>query len=196
MYKLSDLRNLEKNCNIHLAMVDFVVDEINEKENTRRRILRDHNGRYFFHSMKDGEVIECFEIMLYWKPISGDLIFAYTPDGRHPYEIDANPKTNLMFFERRAMPMELIQAGDKAVYRGNTVEFINDTSVKVNGNIVPVAECNEYVYSLRKNKINAINGARGLFHFLDGIAEEGKFITYPILSGAFDIIADKYGRSI
>lgn len=196
MYKLSDLRNLEKNCNIHLAMVEFVVDEINEKENTRRRILRDHDGRYFFHSMKDGEVIECFEILLIWKPFDDKLFFAYTPDGKHPYEICVNTRTNLMFFERRAMPMELIQAGDKATYRGNTVEFINDASVKVNGNIVPVVECNEYVYSLRKNKINAIKGARGLFHFLDRIAEEGKFITYPILSRAFDIIADKYGRSI
>ena len=196
MYKLSDLRNLEKNCNIHLAMVYFVVDEINEKENTRRRILRDHNGRYFFHSMKDGEVIECFEILLSWKPFDDELFFAYTPDGKHPYEIIANTCTNIILLERRGTPIEFIEPGDKAEYGGNTIEFVNDETVKVNGNVVPVIKDYCYVYKLIKNKIKAIDGARGLFHFLDRIAEEGKFITYPILSGAFDIIADKYGRSI
>lgn len=194
MYKLSDLRNLEKNCNIHLAMVDFVVDEINEKENTRRRILRDHNGRYFFHSMKDGEVIECFEILLSWKAFDNKLMFAYTPDGKHPYEIEVNTDTNIILLERKGTPIEFIEPGDKAEYDGNTIELVNYKTIKVNGNYIPVIDDPAYVYKLMKGKIKARDGAIGLFHFLDGIAEERKNGGIPLFSAAFGIICDKYGK--
>ena len=194
MYKLSDLLNLEKNCNIHLAMVEFLIDEINEEKNTRRRIVKDSDGRYFYHSMKDGEVTDCFEIFLHWHPICNRMIFAYTPDGRHPYEIEANLVSNRMFFRERAIPMDDLIAGDKAEYNGNTVEFVDDETIKINGKIVSVERDTQYTYKLLKSKIRANNGARGLFHFLDGIAEEGKFTAFPFFSSAFDAIAEMYGK--
>lgn len=194
MYKLSDLLNLEKSCNIHLTMVEFLVDEIDEEKNTRQRIVKDSDGRYFYHSMKDGEVTDCFEIYPHWKPVCNRIMFVYTPDGRHPREIEANLVSNRLFFRERAIPMEELIAGDKAEYNGNTVEFVDDETVRFNGNAVQVVVDHEYTYKLLKNKIRAIDGARGLFHFLDGIAEEGKFMAVPFFSTAFDAIAEMYGK--
>ena len=83
--------NLEKNPTADIMYCDFIADYVNEEENIRTRILYDkhYSKKYYYHQMKDGEVIKFFEIAFAWKPFDDCYVFRYTPDNLHVYEIDS-----------------------------------------------------------------------------------------------------------
>ena len=74
-----------------------------------------------------------------------------------------------------------------------TAEFVHDGKIRLNGKDIPVQTDPNYTYSLLKKKIKAIGGARGLFIFLDQIAEEATTGTLPLFEAVWKKIADQYG---
>lgn len=196
MVKLEELKKLGKQSSVEIPYCEIVADVTDEEANERRRVLK--NGeRYFFHKMRGGEVVECFEIVLSWKPFPDVLIFAYTPDNRHEYQIDVRKGNDGAFriHSPDVIPLStsVIEIGDRCEYGGHTVEIIAEDAIKFDGRTLPVVSDSEYTYKLLKTKIRAQNGARGLFRFLDEIAERGKMEKYPLFHQAYETFAEKYG---
>ena len=188
MKRLKDLIGLEKSSAVEIRYCEIVSDYSDENKNIRYRILKS-GERYFYHKMRDGEVVECFEVALSWKPTGDILIFAYTPDDRHVYEIDSrNPSFRDVF----KLEKEQIHGGDSCEFRGHKLEYADENKLILDGVSLFVEFCGEYVYNLMKRKIKAIDGARGLYIFLENIAEEGKANKYPLFADVWNMIADKY----
>lgn len=166
MVNLSDLLSLEKiSVAPKLCYTDFISDVEDEKENTRKRILKSRfDGRYFYHEMKDGEVKKCFEMALDCQPFQGVSIFAFTPDDIHICTMDSR---FLGEIEWKCLKLNQIVSGMSFDFMGNRFEFVSDDTISVNGKIIKVELCNKSVFKLLKSKIKAIDGARGLFSFLE-----------------------------
>lgn len=189
MVKLEKLATLEKRSSVDIRCCEIIADATDERRNERARILRD-GERYFFHRMRGGEVVECFEIAVDWKPWNSVIIFAYTPDDRHIYQIDSRFPLDVPKVLR--MDREVPHLGDTCVYSGHTVELSTD-SIFFDGRKIKVEEDGEYTYAMRKTKILAKGGARGLFAFLDQIAEESKAgERFPVFSSTYQMLAEKY----
>ena len=191
MIKLEQLKTLEKNSNVELCYCDYISDKQNEKENIRTRILFDKkNEKYYFHKMQNGKVIECFEIALSWKPFENCMIFAYTPDDIHIYEIDSrNPETYYHDVKKIGYNQDI--TGMSCTYDDITIQYVNETELKINGKSISGAPATGFVYKLLKTKIKAEDGARGLFVFLENIAETSK-IKLPLFNGVYDKIKELY----
>ena len=188
MVEFEILKQLEKNSNIRLDYCDYIADQSDEEENVRIRILQNYDGRYYYHKMQNGNVLECFEIALNWEPFHDVKIFVFTPDNIHIYEIDTR---NLFKFESKRLDLERITPGLKCDFRGNTIEYIAENAIKINNNVVNVEANLDYVYKCLKTKIKAQNGARGLYQFFDKEAEAEK-LTYSIFSSNVMNIIKQY----
>lgn len=171
MVEFETLKQLEKNPNIRLDYCDYIADQSDEEENIRIRILQNYDGKYYYHKMQHGNVLECFEIAFSWEPFHDVKIFAFTPDGIHIYEIDTR---NLFKFESKKIDSERITPGLKCDFRGNTIEYITENAIKINNNVVKVEANPDYIYKCLKTKIKAQNGAKGLYQFFDKEAEAAK----------------------
>lgn len=183
MKKLEDLMNLEKQSAVEIRYCEIVADA--EEENRRARILKS-GDRYFYHEMQDGEVIKCFEVAVSWKPTSTITIFAFTPDGRHVYEIDSRNPLRV-----NVMRLKTASRGDQCRYNGHSVE-LSDNAIIFDGRSIPVLDDHEYAWKLMKTKIRAIGGAFGLFIELEHMAEEAKNGIYPLFASLYDMLAEKY----
>lgn len=196
MVKLEELRKLEKRSSVELRYCEIIADVTDEEKNERTRILKD-GDRYFYHKMRCSEVVDCFEIALSWKPFDGVLVFAYTPDNRHEYNIDVRRGDDGVFRICRpsVIPIStsVIEIGDRCEFRGHTVEIVAEDAINFDGRTLPVVSDSEYTFKLLKTKIRAKDGARGLFQFLDEIAERGRFEKFPLFDGVYDTMAEKYG---
>ena len=78
-------------------------------------------------------------------------------------------------------------------YDGMTVEYVNENELKFNGKSVAIVKDSAYTYSMLKTKIKAAGGAKGLFIFLENIAEEGKQTKYPFWSTVWSKMHKLYG---
>lgn len=174
MKKLEDLLPLEKEHTIdHFCMMDYIADNIDERENVRRRIVCDRrDGRYFYNEMKDGETVKCFEMMLDRKPFDGVSIFAFTPDNIHICTMDSRAPGKIDWL---TLKDGQIESGMSFNYHGNNVTFIDDSHIGINGNAVLVEKDSSYAYKCLKRKIKANGGARGLFAFMENSAKIGLF---------------------
>ena len=171
MVEFETLKQLEKNSNVRLDSCDYIADQSDEEENVRIRILQNYDGKYYYHKMQNGNILECFEIAFNWEPFRDVKIFTFTPDDIHIYEIDTR---SLFKFESKRLDLEQITPGLKCGFRGNTIEYIAENAIKINDNIVKVEANPDYVYKCLKTKIKAQNGAKGLYQFFDREAEAEK----------------------
>ena len=200
MVELEKLITLEKNpADVDIRYCEIIADVMDEEKNERARILREgaEFPRYYYHKMRCGEVVDCFEIALSWKPLGKIYVFAYTPDNRHEYEIDVRRGEDGVFRigKPSVIPIStnVIEIGDRCEFRGHTVEIVAEDAINFDGRTLPVVSDSGYTFKLLKTKIRAKDGARGLFRFLDEIAERGKFEKFPLFDGVYDMMAKKYG---
>lgn len=190
MTRMEELINLEKNSTVEVMYCDYIADVENVAENIRTRILKSRvNGKYYYHQMQHGNVINCFEIALSWVPFENVYVFNYTPDNLHKYEIDSRNPENLI-----AKPLEEKQITENmsCTYKGMTVEYVKEDELKFNGKSVKIIKDDAYTYSMLKTKIKAAGGAKGLFIFLENIAEEGKN-KYPFWRSVWKKAHELYG---
>lgn len=200
MVKFEVLQTLEKSSNIDLRYCEIIaVNTIDDESGcTTKRVIK-ADERYYMHIMHNGNIKQCFEIALSWQPWENVLVFAFTPDDIHEYEIEVRGNTNSRPDEKRICNYDIkkidfsrIKYGMKCNYNNITIELIDDDFISVNGNIVKVERNAEYTYKLMKSKIKAISGAKGLFAFLDEIAENEKVGKFPVFEYVFNQIAEKY----
>lgn len=188
MKKLEELIGLEKKSEVEIPRCDFISDHSDAEANIRYRILKD-GERYFFHKMKDGEVVECYELALSWEPFKNVYIFSYTPDDRHIYEIDSRALNcrNIM-----KLTSKQIHEGDFCEYNGHKLTYVNADFICFDGKVIPVMQDSKCTYMLMKTKIKAIGGARGLYIFLENIAERGRVEKFPLFCHVWEMMARKY----
>ena len=139
--------------------------------------------------MQNGNVIKCFEIALSWVPFEEVYIFNYTPDDLHIYEIDSRSPSK---FEAKHLKENQITENMACCYNGMTVEYVNENELKFNGKPIVIVNDSNWVHKLLKTKIRANGGAKGLYIFLENIAEEGK-IKYPFWKKSWEHIQEFYG---
>lgn len=176
MKRISELLTLEKESDVKIAYCEIIADYMNESGNSRTRILFDnYTGKYYYHQMKDGKILKCFEMALSWKPFEGIYIFCFTLDDMHVYEIDSRQPEKI---EVKKLEENQISVGMKCEYDGMTVEYETDNKLKFNGKSIEVVPDSSYVFKLLKWKIYAQDGAKGLYRFLENIAANGNFIGY------------------
>lgn len=189
MKKLEELIPLEKQSTVDLHYCNILFDEQDEIENTRARIV-EQDGRLFYHEMQDGETVRCFEVAESWRPFPDVVVYCYTPDDKHIHEIDSR---FLFAHDALRMDEDLVEAGMTCRYKGHVAEFMDDEHISMDGAALPCIErSSEFVYKLMKRKILAMDGARGLYCFLDQIAERSNMGELPVLSGAWDALLEKY----
>ena len=186
MKSLKELTALEKEASIDLQKCKVVAEEV--VDGTESRIV-ELDGRYFVHRMKEGHVTKCFEVAVSWRPFEGIIIFAYTPDDLHVYEVDSRRPAAA---DVKKLEESLVQPGMSCDFNGMTVTFKDDSNIAMNGILISVEPCSEFVFKLMARKIKAIGGARGLYCFLDRIAEQGKYEKYPTFCDAWAKIREKY----
>lgn len=171
MKRITELLTLEKESDVKIAYCEIIADYTNESENSRTRILFDeHTGKYYFHHVQNGKVLKCFEIALSWKPFEGIYIFCFTPDDMHVCEIGSRQPEKI---EIKKLEENQISAGMKCEYAGMAVEYESENSLKFNGKSIEVIPDSGYVFKLKKRKIYARGGAKGLYIFLENIAANG-----------------------
>ena len=191
MTRMEELISLEKNPTVEIMYCDYIADVENSAENIRTRILKSRvNGKYYYHQMQHGNVIKCFEIALSWVPFENVYIFNYTPDDLHKYEIDSRNPEKL---NAKALEEKQIVENMSCNYNGMIVEYVNENELKFNGKSVTIVKDSAYTYSMLKKKIKAAGGAKGLFIFLENIAEEGKQTKYPFWSTVWNKMHKLYG---
>ena len=198
MKKLCDLVNLEKHSNIDLCYCNIIAKTDFDDETGVKtvRILED-GGRYFYHEMKNGENIRCFEVALSWKPFENVMVFAFTPDNVHVYEFDTRKEAGervgrFCGFESMKIDESLIVPGMSCECSGVSVSLISDSAISINGRTVKVKPYYSVVYNFQKTQIKASGGAVGLFRFLENIAENKKINGHAIFQNVFDVINQKY----
>ena len=188
MKKLEDLIPLEKKSVVDFRFCEIVSDYDDVKKNIRFQIMK-RDDRYFFQKMKDGDVVECYELALSFTAFGGKiLIFAYTPDDKHVYQIDSRfPQIR----EVLQLKSNQIHEGDSCSYDGHTLVYVDRDTVMMDGIKIQVTDDSEYVYKIQaRRKLRAKDGARGLYIFMEHIAEEAKF-TRPLFSVAWGKICEK-----
>lgn len=200
MVKLEILKTLEKSSNIDLRYCEIIAAKSIDDESgcmTLRVVKADE--RYYMHIMHNGTVKQCFEIVLHWQPWENTSVFAFTPDDVHIYEFEVRGEKALRPDEKRisnvdikSLDLSAIKHGMKCTYNNNTITYISENEIDVNGNIVKVDACCDYSYKLMKTKIKAVDGAKGIFRFLENIAERGKFEKYPLFYQSFNQIIEMY----
>lgn len=200
MVKFEVLQALEKSSNIDLRYCEIIaVNTVDDESGcTTKRVVK-ADERYYMHIMHNGNVVQCFEVALSWQPWENVLVFAFTPDNIHEYQFDVRGDKNSRPNEKRICNYDIkqidfsrIKHGMKCSYNNHTIELINDEYISINGKIITVEKDYNYTYKLMKSKIKANAGAKGLFAFLDEIAENGKITNFPSLYFVFDKIAEKY----
>lgn len=78
MVKLSDLVNLSKNGPETLHYCNIIAVSNHEDETGYKTVrIIEKDGRHFWHEMKNGNFVQCFEVLLHWQPFPGVLVWAY-----------------------------------------------------------------------------------------------------------------------
>lgn len=188
MVTLEQVKQLEKNCNVNLRYCEILSDEQDEDNNKRFRFLKSGN-KYYYHEMHNGEVTQCFEVIIDWGTKDFTL-YSFTPDGVHIYQIRSNKPSKIENIKK--LEKSQITKGVTCQLNGVSIQYVDENEILINGKSITVTESNEFTYKLLKRSIKAIDRAKGLYIFLDNIAEHGKFEKYPLFSSVFTVLSEKY----
>lgn len=128
------------------------------------------------------------------------LIFQYTPDNLHVYEISCNPQTKILGNpESNALEFEDIKEGMSCTYAGITLIYNGKGSVTIQSNgktkEMTVEDDPKYAYKLLKTKIKAKNGAEGLYSFMEQIAENKKAYGETPFFGAYETLGSVFAKT-
>lgn len=190
MVKLEQLIPLEKNPCIEPEACIVRFDRTDTKTGTRQRILETECGRIYYHEMSGNDVVKAFELALDWIPFGKYYVYAYTPDDRHICQIEVRER---LFFDILPLKCKQIQPGDSCAHDGFALVYEDRNHIRLNDIRIPVVENSEYVYSLRRDGIHAMNAASGLFCFLENISARKQMGKYPIFHDVWRMIAKRYG---
>lgn len=190
MVKLEQLITLEKKPHVDLQKCIVRFDGINQETGNRQRILESVHNRTYYHEMSEGIVVRCFEIAFDWKPFNKFYVYAYTPDDRHLCRIEVRDQ---IFFDVLPLNCEQIRNGDSCSHDGISLVVEDRNHIRMNNVSIPVVQDSEYVYSLRRDSIHAMNAASGLYCFLENISARKAMGNYPIFHDIWRVIAQHYG---
>lgn len=203
MVELSDLLALEKKSEKDIYDVlycDKIIAERSVIEETgcrTVRILRD-KGRYFWHEMHKGEFVKCFEVLLHWQPFGKTVnVFAFTPDDLHIYEFDTRKNKDarvdgISLVTAKRLYLSQIFPGMSCSVDDVKIVFEDENHISVNSKPVKVVKDNAYIFKLQKTQIKANDGARGLFRYLENIAENKKLNGYEVFEDTFQKLYKYY----
>ena len=171
MVKFETLKTLTKNITEKetsnlLRYGKYLIDAQRIEDNSRHRII-DLDGHTYYHGMKDGETIHCFEIAISYVPFNNVAIWSYTPDGMHEVEIDSRW---IWKHEVKEIRGEHAAPGDSFNHKGHMVVLVDCDTVSIDSKKVKVKNDSEFIYKFMKKQIFARDGARGLFEFMEHIA--------------------------
>lgn len=177
MIKLEKLIPLEKAPVVDISQCNILENWYDEDKYIRTRILQ-KDGRYFLHKEKTNGETSCVEVAVDWRIRADRILFAWTPDDRHIYRVESGGVRPL--YDILSLELSQIQPGDTCSYKGMTVTYVDKDHLRLNNVLVSVVADSEYTYALRKKWIRAINGAAGLFRFLENIAETYAIKEFPL----------------
>ena len=80
----------------------------------------------------------------------------------------------------------------ECTYNGLTVKYESGNSLNFNGKSIKVVSDSRYTYKLLKTRMKAQGGAKGLYSFLENIAETGKF-KVPLFHTWWNVFLKQYG---
>lgn len=197
MIKFEALEKLEKNIDEKkaadlLRYGNYMVDIQREENNSRHRILS-CDDKLYYHEMKDGEVVSCFEVVEEWKPFQNVVIWSYTPDNIHRVWID---NRHIWTHEAKSAEYNKLFFGFCFEYKKHTIFLVDDNTIEVDGNMIKVTPDSEYTYKFLKKSILASGGAKQLFQFMEHIAFAWNNEQYEkeCFVGSLDKLIELYGN--
>lgn len=180
---------LEKHTELDLSKCTIIQQDTSEPGNTK--YILERNGRYFYREETAGSVIRCCEIAVDWKPFGKYTVFAFTPDDLHVYQLEAG-RERIGNFTILQIDPDLIRPGMHCTYHGNKLEYIDNNHVSFDGSPVLVENDAEFTYKALARKIKAMGGAKGLYRFLEQVAEESKHKDCPFWCTAWWQFFERY----
>ena len=173
---LSILSSLEKEAKIDIDRCNLLAK--NEVDGVLTSIY-ETEGRYF--RIAGDECREIFKNDLYFRGIQD--VYEFTPDDFHVYFFHVNKDRNqIMPIDVYNIEKEQVVKGVSCHHNGLTVTYNDKDSLIFQTvdmcKIIKVKESDEFIFSIKKTQVNAIDGAKGLFIFLDNIAERDKFSPF------------------
>lgn len=198
MKKLCDLINLKKKSKVNLHYCNIIAKtDFDDEQGVKTARVLENDGRYFYHEMRNGDFVRCFEVALSWEPFENVKVFAFTPDNLHVWQFETRKRDNsrvadVSSFEVMSIDENLISNGMECECLGVVVCLESDCMISINGKSVKVKPCYDFVYCLQKSQIKAIGGAAGLYRFLENIAENSRVCGYAVLQNVFTAMKEKY----
>ena len=190
MDNLEKLKTWEKNPVLDLSECRIIQQDIIDSGHTKYVLEKD--GRFFYREEHDSDVLFCYEMSVDWQPFGGKYtVYAFTPDDLHVYQVETG-RQNIGRFNILQLGLEQIKPGMKCSYHGNTLEYINESHLSFDGNIVRVEADPEFTYRALKTKILAAHGAKGMYQFMEQVAEESKFCPVPFWCTVWWKFFEKY----
>lgn len=171
MVKLKDLLSLQKDIVLDLNACTVLQQETDLDKGVIRYVLQKDEQYYYGQDFGDHRIISQ-EIVVDWTPFPHRVIYAYTPDAHHIYQVETG--LDSLVFSYCPLALSDIEPGMQCSYDGHTLEYVNSSHLKFDGRILPVENSTEFTYQILKTKLRGIDGAKGIFRFFDSIAEEGK----------------------
>lgn len=174
--RLSILSGLEKEANIDIGRCNLLAQS--EVYGVLTSIY-ETEGRYF--RIAGDECREIYKNDLYFRGIQD--VYEFTPDDFHVYFFHVNKERNqIMPIDVYNIEKEQVVKGVSCHHNGLTVTYNDkDSLIFQTADMckkIKVKESDEFIFSIKKTQINAIGSAKGLFIFLDNIAERDKFSPF------------------
>lgn len=189
MIKLEKLIPLEKAHVVDIPQCNIIENWYDEDKGIRTRILQ-KDGRYFLHEEKANGETSCVEVAVDWHIRADRILFAWTPDDRHIYRVESGGVRPL--YDVLRLELDQIKPGDSCSYWGMKLTYLDKEHLRLNDITVSVIADSEYTYALRKKWIRAMDGAAGLYRFLENIAEEYAIGLFPVLQFSWNKIFEFY----
>lgn len=180
--KLSDLSSLEKETSVGIHECNILAQRTSQGEIIST--VGEKDGRFFLFGENERR-----EIALEWDISEHKKRFYYTHDDLHIVSIDIDTETKqIMPAEVQQMDTELLQPGMKCEYNGLAVTYMGEKSLLFETeNLrkeIKIASSDEFIMQVKKTQINAINGSKGLFCFLEQVAEQKKIEPSNVIFGS------------
>lgn len=173
---LTELSELDKTARIDITNCRILGH--NDIHGTPTTLL-ECDGRYFLAA--DNSCREVIKDEIFSNYMREE--FVYTPDDLHLYHFSYDNQQHRIYpVDVYNLELEQIVKGMSCRHNGLNVTYNNDTSLIFATNdmtkTVKVKPDDEYVFSIQKTQILAANGAKGLYIFLDNIAERDNFSQF------------------
>lgn len=173
----------EFNSNITVLLFDINANniEIDTYGVNLSNIKIYQQGISFFAKLSN----KILQIYLTWVPFENRYVFVTTLNGLNLFEIEVFAAENRVYLEHKEIRYTEIFSGLNYSTKINnvyyTVEYIDQNTLKLNGNLINIVECSQYVYKCLKTQIKAIDGANGLYCFIfNELQNKGVFLSQVI----------------